>query len=95
MRCVYPVVNITVETDDIYVYRRIDFGRGIIYNSTFFLQNSNSKGNGIGTEKVPFRGYYQYTLYGNHYTQANVDVYFPIFQTLVPVETALSVINNI
>lgn len=44
---------------------------------------------------TPFRGQLQNTLYGNQYLQLNVDVYFPVFQTLIPIETPLSVINNL
>jgi len=44
---------------------------------------------------TPFRGYYQNTLYGNQYTVANADIYFPIFQTLIPIETPLPSINNL
>jgi len=44
---------------------------------------------------TPFRGYYQNTIYGNQYTVANTDVYFPIFQTLIPLETPLPSINNL
>lgn len=44
---------------------------------------------------TPFRGYYQNSLYGNQYALLNVDVYFPIFQTLIPIETPLPFINNL
>ena len=44
---------------------------------------------------TPFRGYYQNSLYGNQYTLMNEDLYFPIFQTLIPIETPLQFINNI
>lgn len=44
---------------------------------------------------TPFRGYYQNTLYGNEYAVINADVYFPIFQTLIPIETALPSVNNL
>ncbi len=44
---------------------------------------------------TPFRGYYQNSLYGNQYALLNIDAYFPIFQTLIPIETPLAVINNI
>ncbi|XZF15423.1 hypothetical protein ACTHGU_04735 [Chitinophagaceae bacterium MMS25-I14] len=44
---------------------------------------------------TPFRGYYQNTLYGNEYALLNMDVYFPLFQTLIPIETPLSSINNL
>lgn len=44
---------------------------------------------------TPFRGYYQNTVYGNEYAVFNADVYFPIFQTLIPIETPLLSINNL
>lgn len=44
---------------------------------------------------TPFRGYYQNSLYGNQFVVTNADLYFPIFQTLIPIETPLSFINNI
>jgi hypothetical protein len=44
---------------------------------------------------TPFRGYYQNTLYGNEYAVINADVYFPIFQTLIPIETPLTSVNNL
>jgi len=44
---------------------------------------------------TPFRGYRQNTFFGNQYAVWNNDVYFPLFQTLIPIETPLSVINNL
>ncbi|PZF73744.1 hypothetical protein DN068_07035 [Taibaiella soli] len=44
---------------------------------------------------TPFRGYYQNSLYGNEYAVFNADLYFPVFQTLIPIETPLSSINNL
>ena len=44
---------------------------------------------------APFRGYYQNCLYGNQYLLANADLYFPLFQTLIPIETPLPAINNL
>ncbi len=44
---------------------------------------------------TPFRGYYQNTAYGNQYMLLNADVYFPIFQTLIPITTPLPFINNL
>jgi len=44
---------------------------------------------------TPFRGYYQNTLYGNEYAVINADVYFPLFQTLIPIETPLPSVNNL
>lgn len=45
------------------------------------------------TLATPFRGYLQNTLYGDRYLLLNADVYFPIFQTLVPIETPLQAVN--
>ncbi len=42
---------------------------------------------------TPLRGYQQNQLYGNEYVLLNADVYFPFFQTLVPIETALPSLN--
>ena len=44
---------------------------------------------------TPFRGYFQNSLYGNEYLLCNLDVYFPLFQTLIPIETPLPFINNL
>lgn len=44
---------------------------------------------------TPFRGYYQNSLYGNQYTLFNADLYFPIFKTLIPIQTPLPSINNL
>ena len=44
---------------------------------------------------TPFRGWYQNSLYGNEYALLNFDVYFPIFQTLIPLTTPLPFINNL
>ena len=44
---------------------------------------------------TPFRGYRQNTLFGNQYAVWNTDLYFPIFQTLIPIETPLSVVNSL
>ena len=42
---------------------------------------------------TPFRGYLQNSLYGDQYALLNADVYFPLFQTLIPIETPLQAIN--
>lgn len=42
---------------------------------------------------TPLRGYIQNSLYGNQYVLFNADVYFPIFQTLIPIETPLQSVN--
>ncbi len=44
---------------------------------------------------TPFRGYYQNSLYGSRYSLLNADVYFPLFQSLIPVETPLPSLNNL
>lgn len=44
---------------------------------------------------TPFRGYLQNRLYGNQYAVFNADVYFPVFQSLIPIETKLSFINHL
>jgi hypothetical protein len=44
---------------------------------------------------TPFRGFYQNSLYGNQYFLTNFDLYFPIFQTLIPLQTPLPFINNL
>jgi len=44
---------------------------------------------------TPFRGYLQNDVYGNYYGVWNNDVYFPLFQTLIPIETPLSFINQL
>lgn len=44
---------------------------------------------------TPFRGRLQNSLYGNQYALLNLDVYFPIFQTLIPLQTPLPFINNL
>ena len=44
---------------------------------------------------TPFRGYYQNSLYGSRYALLNADIYFPLFQSLIPLETPLSFLNNL
>ena len=44
---------------------------------------------------TPFRGHLQNSLYGNEYALFNLDVYFPIFKTLIPIETPWPFINNL
>lgn len=44
---------------------------------------------------TPFRGYFQNSLYGNKYVLCNADLYFPIFKTLIPIQTPLPSINNL
>lgn len=42
---------------------------------------------------TPLRGHLQNSVYGNQYALFNADVYFPIFQSLIPIETPLPSIN--
>lgn len=44
---------------------------------------------------TPLRGYLQNTIQGNQYLNFNNDVYFPVFQTLLPIETPLNFINQL
>jgi hypothetical protein len=44
---------------------------------------------------TPLRGFPQNSLYGNQYALLNADVYFPVFQTLVPIETNFTSINQL
>jgi outer membrane protein assembly factor BamA len=44
---------------------------------------------------TPLRGYLQNSIYGNEYALTNLDVYFPLFESLIPVETPLSFVNNL
>ena len=44
---------------------------------------------------TPFRGHLQNSLYGNEYALLNLDVYFPVFKTLIPIATPLPLINNL
>lgn len=44
---------------------------------------------------TPFRGYSQNSRFGSSYALLNLDLYFPVFQSLLPLETPLSSINNL
>ena len=44
---------------------------------------------------TPFRGYLQNSLYGDRYGLVNADVYFPLFTTLMPIETDFPSLNNL
>lgn len=44
---------------------------------------------------TPFRGYLQNSLYGSRYALLNADVYFPLFESLIPIETAFPSINQL
>jgi len=61
-------------------------------SSVHFAQNAPYA---FQTLVTPFRGYYQNTLYGNEFLLFNADLYFPIFKTLIPIETPLPAINNL
>lgn len=41
------------------------------------------------------RGYVQNSLYGDRFYLVNADIYFPIFQTIIPIETAYPSINQL
>ncbi|MEC3880226.1 hypothetical protein [Parapedobacter sp. 10938] len=44
---------------------------------------------------TPLRGFYQNAVRGNQYALMNIDVYFPFFQSLIPIETNFSAINHL
>jgi hypothetical protein len=44
---------------------------------------------------TPFRGYQQNSIYGSRYGLLNVDVYFPLFRSLIPLKTGFSSFNNL
>lgn len=44
---------------------------------------------------TPLRGYLQNAAYGNKYLLFNSDVYFPLFQTLITIKTALPFVNGL
>lgn len=44
---------------------------------------------------TPFRGHLQNSLLGDQYHVWNNDVYFPLFETLVPIETPLQFVNRL
>ncbi len=60
--------------------------------SVHFAQNAPYA---FQTLVTPFRGYYQNSLYGTQFFLANLDLYFPIFQTMIPIETPLPLINSL
>jgi hypothetical protein len=45
------------------------------------------------TLATPLRGHLQNQMYGDRFMLLNTDVYFPIFQTLIPLETPLQFVN--
>jgi hypothetical protein len=44
---------------------------------------------------TPFRGYEQNSIYGSQYGLLNVDLYFPIFKTLIPLQTGFTSLTNL
>lgn len=44
---------------------------------------------------TPFRGYAQNSLYGSSYGLANADLYFPLFNGLIPGQTPASALNHL
>jgi len=44
---------------------------------------------------TPFRGYEQNSIYGSQYGLLNVDLYFPIFKTLIPLHTSFTSLQTL
>jgi hypothetical protein len=44
---------------------------------------------------TPFRGYAQNSIYGSRYGLLNIDVYFPLFRTLIPLQTSFGALNSL
>lgn len=44
---------------------------------------------------TPFRGYAQNSLYGNRYGLLSLDLYVPLFQTLIPPQTSFTALNKL
>lgn len=44
---------------------------------------------------TPFRGYEQNSIYGSRYSLLNLDVYFPLFRSLIPLKTSFGAVNNL
>lgn len=44
---------------------------------------------------TPLRGYRQNSIYGSTFGLLNLDMYFPLFRSLIPLHTPLSFINNL
>ena len=44
---------------------------------------------------TPFRGYKQNSLYGSSYGLLNIDLYVPLFSSLIPLRTSFSALNNL
>lgn len=43
---------------------------------------------------TPFRGYVQNSIYGSRYGLLNLDLYFPLFRSLIPLQTSISSLKN-
>lgn len=44
---------------------------------------------------TPFRGYTQNSIYGSSYGLLNIDLYIPLFHSLIPLHTGFSALNNL
>jgi hypothetical protein len=60
--------------------------------SVHFAQNAPYA---FQTLVTPFRGYYQNSIYGSKYGLLNLDLYFPVFRTLIPLHTSFTSLNNL
>jgi hypothetical protein len=64
---------------------RVDTSVHFIQNAPFAFQ----------TLVTPFRGYEQNSIYGSRYGLLNFDLYFPIFKTLIPLQTGFTSLTNL
>jgi hypothetical protein len=60
--------------------------------SVHFAQNAPYA---FQTLVTPFRGYEQNSIYGSKYGLLNLDVYFPVFRSLIPLHTSFTSLNNL
>jgi hypothetical protein len=44
---------------------------------------------------TPFRGYEQNSIYGSSFALVNMDLYIPLFHSLIPLRTSFSALNNL
>lgn len=44
---------------------------------------------------TPFRGYEQNSIYGSRYGLLNLDIYFPLFRSLIPLRTSVASLKNL
>lgn len=44
---------------------------------------------------TPFRGYEQNSIYGSSFSLLNLDLYFPLFRSLIPLHTSFTAVNNL